>query len=50
MLFRSLAEGVENAAQLTFLQQVGCDKYQGCLYSAAISAEQFEKLLQKNRQ
>ncbi len=43
--FKVLAEGVETAEQLAFLQQQGCDMYQGYLYSKAISADDFVKLL-----
>ncbi len=43
--FKVLAEGVETAEQLAFLQVHGCDKYQGYLYSKALSADDFKKLL-----
>jgi EAL domain-containing protein (putative c-di-GMP-specific phosphodiesterase class I) len=45
--FKVLAEGVETAEQLKFLQQQGCDIYQGYFYSKAVSAEEFAKLLPK---
>jgi EAL domain-containing protein (putative c-di-GMP-specific phosphodiesterase class I) len=40
-----LAEGVETDAQYTFLQQQGCDFYQGYLISAPIDTDAFTKLL-----
>jgi diguanylate cyclase (GGDEF)-like protein/PAS domain S-box-containing protein len=43
--FKVLAEGVENPEQLAFLHEHGCDMYQGYLYSKAVSAEEFAKLL-----
>ena len=42
-----MAEGVETQEQLAFLQQQGCDSYQGYLYSQPISAEDFALLLVK---
>jgi diguanylate cyclase (GGDEF)-like protein/PAS domain S-box-containing protein len=36
---RVVAEGVENEAQRAVLRQIGCDHYQGFLYSAALTAE-----------
>jgi EAL domain-containing protein (putative c-di-GMP-specific phosphodiesterase class I)/DNA-binding NarL/FixJ family response regulator len=39
------AEGVETAAQLEALRTMGCDAYQGFLYSRPIPAEQFARLL-----
>ncbi|MFZ6768906.1 sensor domain-containing protein [Undibacterium sp. Di26W] len=40
---RVLAEGVETAQQRDFLQNMHCDEMQGYLFSAAVSAEEFEK-------
>lgn len=43
-----LAEGVETREQLTFLNDQGCDCYQGYLMSKPVPAEQFEQLLRGN--
>ncbi len=43
--FTVLAEGVENQAQLEFLREKGCDKYQGFLKSKPLPANEFEQLL-----
>ena len=43
--FKVLAEGVETQAQLTFLQQQGCDIYQGYLCSKPVPAAVFFELL-----
>jgi EAL domain-containing protein (putative c-di-GMP-specific phosphodiesterase class I) len=43
-----LAEGVENVAQLAFLQEQGCDFYQGYLTSPPLPAADFEQLLRKS--
>jgi sensor c-di-GMP phosphodiesterase-like protein len=47
--YKVLAEGVETNKQLAFLQQHGCDEYQGCLYSPAVTAEELVKMLQNNK-
>jgi len=44
--FKVLAEGVESAEQLAFLQANGCDMYQGYFRSKPVPAEEFVKLLQ----
>lgn len=47
-----VAEGVETRPQLEYLRELGCDEYQGYLFSATIPADQFEALLlrkQENR-
>jgi EAL domain-containing protein (putative c-di-GMP-specific phosphodiesterase class I) len=41
-----VAEGVEQAAQLQFLQSIGCHLYQGYLHSRPVPLAQFRKLLQ----
>lgn len=43
--FKTVAEGVETDAQKIFLQQNGCDIFQGYLFSKPLSAEMFEKML-----
>ena len=40
-----IAEGVETDDQRAFLSRLGCDCYQGFLFSKAVPAEDFEKLL-----
>jgi EAL domain-containing protein (putative c-di-GMP-specific phosphodiesterase class I) len=40
-----VAEGVENRAQLSFLQAMKCDEYQGFLTSRAVDPEEFAALL-----
>lgn len=45
--FKILAEGVENAEQLAWLAQQGCDMYQGYLTSPPVPAAAFLKLLDK---
>ncbi|OEZ56990.1 bifunctional diguanylate cyclase/phosphodiesterase [Duganella sp. HH105] len=39
---RTIAEGVEHAAQLEYLREHGCDEVQGYYYSRPLSAAQFE--------
>ena len=43
--FKVLAEGVETAEQLAFLQDKGCDIYQGYFKSKAVPADEFVGLL-----
>lgn len=44
------AEGVENAEQMFFLTDSGCQEMQGYYFSKPLPVEQFEKLLKNNRQ
>jgi len=46
----TLAEGVETAGQLQVLEQLGCDAYQGYLFSRPLEVEAFAALLQDQRQ
>jgi diguanylate cyclase (GGDEF)-like protein/PAS domain S-box-containing protein len=39
-----VAEGVESKAQLERLRELGCDEYQGFLFSPAVSPSELEKL------
>lgn len=43
-----VAEGVEEAAQLTILRRYGCHYYQGFLSSPAVNIDMFEEILIKN--
>jgi diguanylate cyclase (GGDEF)-like protein/PAS domain S-box-containing protein len=45
--FKVMAEGVETAAQLEFLQQQRCDHYQGYLFSPPVPAEKFQAMLEQ---
>jgi diguanylate cyclase len=40
-----VAEGVETGDQLALLQLLGCDQYQGFHFSAALPANEFERLI-----
>ncbi len=42
-----LAEGVETREQLEFLQECGCDEYQGFYFSEPVSAEEIERMLRE---
>lgn len=41
---RIIAEGVESEAQLGYLRELGCDEYQGYLFSRPMAAEAFQAL------
>jgi len=43
--FKVLAEGVETAAQLTFLKTKGCDYYQGYFKYKPVPSDIFAELL-----
>lgn len=46
----TVAEGIENAVQLEFLQSVGCDIGQGYYFAKPMPADEFEqKILQKEK-
>jgi diguanylate cyclase (GGDEF)-like protein/PAS domain S-box-containing protein len=47
--FKVLAEGVETTAQLAFLQDKGCDMYQGYIKSRPLQAEEFAELLREQQ-
>jgi len=47
--FKVLAEGVETPEQLAFLQEKGCDMYQGYIKSRPVSAEEFAGLLREQQ-
>jgi EAL domain-containing protein (putative c-di-GMP-specific phosphodiesterase class I) len=40
-----VAEGVEAAEQMAFLRDLGCDQLQGYLFSPAVPAEEFARML-----
>ena len=42
---RVVAEGVEEAEELAFLQDLECDEAQGYLFSRAVPADDFASLL-----
>lgn len=46
--FKVLAKGVETPEQLAFLKQQACDRYQGYLYSPALTEKAFVELLSKS--
>ncbi len=48
--FKVLAEGVETAQQLEFLQLQRCDQYQGYFCSPPIPADKFQRLLEQQQQ
>jgi EAL domain-containing protein (putative c-di-GMP-specific phosphodiesterase class I) len=48
--FKVLAEGVETTEQLAFLQEKGCDMYQGYIKSKPVPAHEFVKLMRDQQQ
>ena len=47
--FKVMAEGIETPGQLAFLQEKGCDSYQGYIKSQPLPAQEFEQLLRKQQ-
>ena len=45
-----VAEGIETPEQHRILQHIGCDVFQGFLFSKAVPPEQFEALVRQNRE
>lgn len=48
--FRVVAEGVETASQLAYLEEKGCDVFQGYLFSRPLPPPEFEALLDRSPQ
>lgn len=48
MKIKTVAEGVEERTQLSFLEELECDYFQGYLLSKAITADELVKLLQED--
>ena len=44
-----VAEGVETSAQMTFLRGLGCDQLQGFLFSPALDADAFARMVTERR-
>ena len=47
--YEIIAEGVETEEQADGLAEMGCDKFQGYLYSKAIDKDELVEFLKKNR-
>jgi EAL domain-containing protein (putative c-di-GMP-specific phosphodiesterase class I) len=45
-----VAEGVENAQQMDFLREAGCDTMQGYYFSRPVPAPELEQMLRARRQ
>ncbi|MGA7616108.1 MAG: EAL domain-containing protein [Thermoanaerobaculia bacterium] len=45
-----IAEGVETPSQLEILKEQNCDSSQGFLFSAPLTAEEFERFVERHRQ
>ncbi len=46
---KTVAEGIENWAQVLFLKEIGCDIIQGYVYSEPITCSRYTNLLEGNR-
>jgi len=46
---RVVAEGVETEDQARFLRELGCDEFQGFLFGRAVPADQFEDILEQEK-
>ena len=44
-----VAEGVETAAQMAFLRDLGCDQLQSWLFSAAVDADEFARMRREDQ-
>jgi EAL domain-containing protein (putative c-di-GMP-specific phosphodiesterase class I) len=44
-----VAEGVETQEQMAFLRERGCDQVQGFLFSPAVTAAEFERFLEAEK-
>ncbi len=47
LMLTVVAKGVETPAQLRFLREIGCEEYQGYLFSPALPVEKFAELLRR---
>ena len=45
-----VAEGVETQEQMAFLRERGCDEVQGFLFSPAVTAAEFERFLETQKE
>jgi EAL domain-containing protein (putative c-di-GMP-specific phosphodiesterase class I) len=45
---KAVAEGVESREQLNVLKDLGCDEYQGYLFSRPLRVPEFEALLERS--